>query len=711
MNYVNYLKHTVSTPDTYHRRYDLDWEGVEEPSKIKRVALATLPFLALYRPMASVISLGMGSFRAISHFNLGLIYEQNRDWGRFCKEIGEMALAVFAISATILSFAVGLAIITAIDTGKGALYTAQACWNQEWNKAGEEALQTLASGFYLAFMATGALEVILVSTLIQAVVCLYQARGEIAEKRFLEAAAKIGMAGIRLGQANHYGELIQRRNQLFAMQKYQTLVAQAMKGRAVRHLVHHSLIDLDGKVDEKQVILSNQEGEYDFGAHFHGFGKGLVKGANLAFRKTEKGIECEFKINHAFRDELQENINELSKLSRKEMREVLKLTGSHAQDIRVEKPDTVHSFFFSDDIDIHYTVNVTGLGTVSIGGCDQMPNLYDKVVIQMDGDKTLYDLHELMALTNLDTALCTSSQDDLDRLKIGHLFRTFFPREATPFERNRDFFSLSTDDLKATIIQKAPEMKELFETHLSKMTQAEILPGRVRYNIDGLAEKVHAAGGRALTAAVTGAYQNDTELYERVASMLNVGMISQELRDRYGIDSSGYGGSYFMGGADAVYTQMITENLVKEDPTLSALQYQSKVRMLISLKALETGTYQYYDDDFGTRRYKLDDWWWKNDLYANRPDILELTKELQSTPTSSHRYGKDWNYDGHEVMLKERLDPSLFEGIVVDTQKTRDDLLSYLRTCNLIQTDQLGKETILGYNIDRFIHVGEVALG
>jgi hypothetical protein len=721
MNYINYLNHIIFTPSLYHRRYDLDMEiELEAASQLetaKRIALISLPFLSLYRPIGSALSLGMGTCRVVSHLRLCLHFEETKEWCHLSKEVAETTLAIFALASTFFAYSLGLVAINAIDTGKGLMHTAQFCWQREFSKAGEETLQALTSGFYLGFMITGSLELILTSTLIQGLTCLYQARGEFAKNRKLEGFAKLAMAAIRFRQTHQFHQFIQRRNHLFAMQKYQALAARALKGKMARHLVHHTLADLDGKIDEKKVLLSNQEEEYDFGAHFHGLGKGLVKGANISFRKIvvdgNEMIECQFKINHVHRKQMQETLKTLTKLQDKETKEILQFTGSHAQSIHLEKPSqNVSSWFFEEDFSqSKYTIHIEGLGSVAIGAEDALPNLYDKITIHMARDKTLYDLHELMALTQLDEALCLSSADDIERLKIGHLFRIFFPREATPFERTEEFFSLSTKELKTAIIQKAPEMEKFLADHLDRMSPTEILPGKVRYQVDGLADEIYKLGGRALTAAITGHYLNDEVLYEKVASMLRMGLICQEQKDSYQLDSSGLGGSYFTGGADAVYTQMVTDQLIKTDPTLDSLQYQSHVRLLISLEALNAGTYQYFYDDYGTRIYSpsSENYFWDDEKYAERPSIFELTKKLQETPSSPNPWGASWIYSGHEIMLKERIAPSLFQGLMVDAEETRIELLNYLKKRQLIELNKNGQETILGKPADEFIRVGKMA--
>lgn len=256
------------------------------------------------------------------------------------------------------------------------------------------------------------------------------------------------------------------------------------------------------------------------------------------------------------------------------------------------------------------------------------------------------------------------------------------------------------------MIQKAPGMKQVFDTYFDKITEAEILPGRIRYRVTGLADEVRSLGGRVLTAAVTGAYWDDQELYARVASMLSMGMVSSELKDTYHINGvHGLGSDYISGGADNVYTQMLTERDIQERLDLRNL-YFSKARLLISLAALETGSNQYYTDSYGNRLRNLHYPWWE--FYPSRPNILEFTQQLQSGKPNPSFSMWHWasNYYRNEVMLKERLDPSLFTGIILDTEQTKQGLLQYLRAHNLVQKDSAGNETILRIAVDRFLRVG-----
>jgi hypothetical protein len=109
--------------------------------------------------------------------------------------------------------------------------------------------------------------------------------------------------------------------------------------------------------------------EVDFGAHFHGLGKALVKGANLAFRtKVIDGkeiTELDFKVNHVFYEKILETIDDFSKMQPKEMNEILELPHSHAKGIRIEKNQPLP--LGDEAMGTATKINLDGLGSILIG--------------------------------------------------------------------------------------------------------------------------------------------------------------------------------------------------------------------------------------------------------------------------------------------------------------------------------------------------------
>ena len=155
---------------------------------------------------------------------------------------------------------------------------------------------------------------------------------------------------------------------------------------------------------------------------------------------------------------------------------------------------------------------------------------------------------------------------------------------------------------------------------------------------------------------------------------------------------------YFVGGADSIYTQLMPSEFARGiRPLDNFSHYNSRISLLISLEALETGSYQYLEDGFGNRididevvkDFLSDDFFrnWsqeemsrlraqlleesKNVDYAHRLNILEFARKLACAKED------EWDaLMGHEVMLKERLAPRYFEGIWVDDETTNSGLLS-----------------------------------
>ncbi|MDN3507782.1 MAG: hypothetical protein P0S94_02545, partial [Simkaniaceae bacterium] len=150
-----------------------------------------------------------------------------------------------------------------------------------------------------------------------------------------------------------------------------------------------------------------------------------------------------------------------------------------------------------------------------------------------------------------------------------------------------------------------------------------------------------------------------------------------------------------------VYTQMITEKNIEDEMSFDQA-YWVRARLVISLDALETGTYQYLTGPMGNRLPECDMWWW-DETYFDHPNILEFTKQVQTKDSSE----MGWEYFRNEVMIKERLDPSYIKGIILENEEDRRDLLKYLRTRDIIQKDALGNETILGHAIDAFFRIGD----
>ncbi len=678
VNKIDYYTHKTYDPTYYHRQYENDLPK-NDTSMAKRAALIALPFLSLYQPAGKLISTTMGSIRVLSN-SVGAVCAE--DMTRCATQVAQVGLATLALAGTLYNFTLGLYLTTGVDLTTNLATILQTLYQSEYKQAGEELLQALSSGLYLAIMMTGSLEVIAASLLMQALVSFYQAKEEWSNGRMPEAFAKSLMGAIRLYQANHQIQQIKRRNILF--KQYRAFAERLKKGRAVDHLWEHPL------VKRQAATLTDCEGnEYNIGTYAHGYGKQVVKGMNVHLREEDGRTTLEFKVNHVFRDRVEDPISELENISKQDLRDLLQVSSSHIEDISLIKEGIIRKERYFGDL---HKIHLKGLGTISIGASREVLTLYDKVTIQMEKGKTLYDFHEALAVLNLDDALRKSASEDIERMKMGHLFRIMDPREATPFERSDPFFDLPMEEFKKEIISRSPEMREAFEKYLPKMELREILPGKMRYAITGLSEELQKKGARGLTALVTGAWTRQM-FYEWTASILKMGMLSSEIRNNYGINVRGGmspGMDCYTGAADSIFTRLVTDKNETFHPT------RGPIRLLISPKALETGSYQYHHDVFGSRIIDPNNFF--GHAYSDRDNIFEF---LQKEQTS---FSEVLLPENNEVMIKDRIAPELITGIVIRPE-LKNDLLDCLRKHQIVKKDAQGYETILSTRVDAFIHV------
>lgn len=535
----------------------------------------------------------------------------------------------------------------------------------------------------------------------------------------------------------------------------------------------HPLKDLAKKVDAKRVILTDAQGkEHDFGSHFHGYGKGLVKGMNISFIRTvlpdgSPGIELSFKLNHVHRERLEKTLEKFSKLSAEERKEVLKALDIQASDFKVQtstlfthgvslkkkepevfsEKDLLKSFgieaenfesltpqqvidfkkavgFISDDeieepvsldeeqsheedsdarvLDFKmgtsdlvlkegHKITLEGLGTLMIGRLDEY---YEKdcLFVQVKEGHDIDTFLKVLSPMGLCDALQPSSPEDFLRMKVGLLFRAFFPRDAFALERSEKFFASSVDELKCEIITEKPEMEKIFQEHLPRMEPREILPGYFRYAIPGFGQNI---GVRALTHSLLEQTRLNVEELDSLATIFKIGLVSHEWRRTYDNDAS---------ADDVVYTQAIVEENIKYSHPISKFSAYSggkSIRLFLSSRILETPTFQYSNGDDLTGFRNIEE-------YPQRPSIPELIQTMQAQLSSPSPDFTETDF--HEILIKDRIPPEAITGMYIKKPKHKELVVSHFRKRGIIQTDSEGKETINGIPVDEFIHTGSKVL-
>jgi hypothetical protein len=747
---------------------DLPAQKDRRKSPAQRTYAIVVPLLMLYKPISKYISVGMGGLRVLTHLADRAEARQKGKCWKAAAEGTQAALAVLSLASSYYQSSYGVLITTSADILQNFVAMNQHYRKQKYNLLIEDLLQLTASSSYMALFYFASPQIILASTAAQVLLNLYQARNEWNGNYTPEALVKFIVACIRLHEGKQRWDTNQKHQKVASLPKTSAVETQRIpekvdikteslqppknsvkaevespleieskakkpsaeelaadpllkrlaekvaNSKEVKHLSDHPLQGLKSKISDKRVMSKGAPGNYhNCGANFYGFGQGAVKGHNLYFQEKKsagkEGTELLFKVNHFHRDQMEPVIVELIDISKHpQVNEMLTLTGSEVKGIQVSEK-------LIGDIDYDtnkptmpiHEISLIGLGSIYVGASPKFPGLYDQVVVRVEHDPNIEKFYQILSFLNLQDALEACKAEDFERAKIGRLFKDLFPIEATPFERTEDFFALPIDKLKDLIIKKVPQMKENFSKYLPQMGLYEIMPGRYRNRTSGLAQKCYEAGGRALIHAFGGEGNfngEEDKYFAELASVINMGLLSNESRRIYGFSKSGvspndwFGNdtwfgwddeSYFKGSADSVFARLVTEKNCRTSMPLSGYTYMEGAGcgIIVSLDSLETGTYQQHNQEESAGQRGLDD------VYLNRPGILEFIQQEQ----------KEFN-GNNEVMLKEGVPPSMIQSIVFTTQEMRNKFIEYLRVKKMIENDRKsGQETINGHPLEQFI--------
>jgi hypothetical protein len=681
---IDYSSYRFKDPYYYQRNFSNDALTFQEDGYaqlINRISIASLPFLSAIKGFDKPINFAANGMRLfkdcteiIKSFKEGLSLQN-------VKCFIDLATTISCIAAATLNFTLGLVLVAVTDLITHISDFIKCIKNNKYTESCEAFLQIINSCMYITTLLSTTLETAFFSLIAQSVLSFYQAYQELKDDKLIEGSLKFFLGVFRLYQARELSFTLMKK---YELDKEFLEFNKCLKNVwQVNHLLNTS-IDIN---DEGQVIVYDADNNpINFGKTLHGFGSSLVKGDNITLKSKRIGnkdvIEVSFKLNHAFRDDLESHITSLKHSLGDDLNSYLKLNSLSIDSIDIKTvPFSIND---SNSIGSAHEITFGNQGRVVVGASKHLPTLYGKVKVYIDKGKSLYDMHEMLSVLNLDKSLAKSTSEDIERLKIGQLFRTIYPKEAFGFERSKDFYTLSVKSLKEKIIYMQPKMKQIFAKFLDHMKPVEILPGKMRYAVKGLAQVAKKLGARALTASLTASYC-DKDIAKSIANILKSGMLSSETRFESGINKQGLSSyqDFNTGGADSVFTQLISEKDIKDGNSFDQFYYHGKARLIFSLDLLESGTYQYHEDSFGTR---------VGNTYKNRSGILDFV------------YDENHNYKytpGNEVMIKERIDPNYIQCIVVQNENTKTSLIDNLRSYNVISKDN----TILGRPLNDFIKV------
>jgi hypothetical protein len=127
---------------------------------------------------------------------------------------------------------------------------------------------------------------------------------------------------------------------------------------------------------------------------------------------------------------------------------------------------------------------------------------------------------------------------------------------------------------------------------------------------------------------------------------------------------------------------MLKTHDVVEEKKLEDFEYESPVRLYLSLDVLNQDSYQYLDGNNGGGKTSYS--------YIDRLNIFEFAKQNLD--------------DMHEIMVPDRVHTRHFKAMSVPTEALKQRIISRMRERNLLQKDLGGIESYNGIPVDEFIH-------
>lgn len=686
MNKLHYVNAKAVDLDYYDRRFDHDFKA--EESTAKRVAALVLPFICLHGGLAKIVNVPLTIMRSVTNFT-GAVNAELLSADYFIQSM-QVVLCVITVAGTFFSFKIGMLITTLADLCGGLSSMLSHLSKAEYKKALNELFNCVGTVLYFGTMYFASLEIVLASLVVKAISCGLVAVDEYGDEKYPEMIAKIAMGMIRIKGAHTQHELIQRRDYLNSLDRYQALLGQIAKSKGIDPLYDHPLVCLSQKAEEGKVVFSDDEGNtFDLGSYFSEYGGSFVKGMNLSVKNFEDHTELEFKINHAFQRQMIDQVSKLQELQENpsELKEVLALNKSGVQEIQCHSPNMAN---WKENSRSTHTITTSNGCKVELNLSDWFINSHETIKVSLPKGKSLYDIHQTLSFLNFEGALRASTAEDLERMKVGHLFHTLSPAAAYTIERDPDFYSSSLTSLKARITTLDPSMEEKMHRYLDRMHLKEMVPGKTRFHIDGLVDDLKRPGDIKLTTLVTGGYGAEEERFSRLSSMLQGGMLSLEMKIKANLTKKGlvYDDDLY-GANNAVFVQAVTAQESFNDLGYNYSNKDVNIRLLFDPKILESGTYQYRYDTYGNRshRYFQGSPFTK---YQQRDDISTFIDKQYKNPSPSN-----------EIMIKDCIAPEHISGIVVNSEAVKARLIEYMDAHGHVTNG-----TLYGRDIESFIHVG-----
>ncbi len=346
-------------------------------------------------------------------------------------------------------------------------------------------------------------------------------------------------------------------------------------------------------------------------------------------------------------------------------------------------------------------VEFPGVGAILIGNSPNYWEMYHDVRVLVDpnlppGEAASRAQSMLMAL-GMGPILQPQSPEDLEKIKLAHIFRTYEPKGANAMERSQQFYSLSTDELRSLIIEKYPHMQPIFERYEANphlCQEVETYAGKKSWALMDISDQMREKGAYGFMRGVRNA--------EAVVSALKYGSLSTQ--DRFEAGSIVKGTSpeqdFRSASGDRVFARLFNSSNIKNK--ISEIDFAGAWQILFKLETANVGTvYGYREDRYGEKNPVNSNYAW----YMQRDSIVDFAGDNFAKDSRGRitQMASD-----NEVMFRNYIPPSYICGINCTSKETRNHLIGMMTREGLIEVRD-NKQYLTGtdYLIDEFVHLSD----
>lgn len=233
-----YTHFILNQPTCFHRDFenDLPTTRVENENYymniISRVATASLPFLALYKPVEKMLSITTSATREIG-CSRSLVNDL-QSGENIHKSLFDSVMCISSITGTIFMSPMGMVIATCHDLSlnAGKIYTAYS--NNNHDELTKINIQLADNFFYLMTMVYGGIELQVASSIMMTLLSAYSSRKELEQGHYIESGSHMLMTLILINQLHpQLSELKQKYNIKQNIDKFYMKTTNCIKASAL----------------------------------------------------------------------------------------------------------------------------------------------------------------------------------------------------------------------------------------------------------------------------------------------------------------------------------------------------------------------------------------------------------------------------------------------------------------------------------------------